>query len=266
MNDPFGRSIDYLRVSVTDRCNLHCWYCAPTQNWNLLRHEEILSFEEIMQVVLAAAALGFRKFRITGGEPLLRPGLPDLVQRIAAVPGVTDLGLTTNGVLLAEMARPLRDAGVHRVNVSLDAVDPGRFAAITGGGDVAPVLAGIEAALDANLRPVKLNCVVKCDPDEPDARAVAAWAAGHGCEARFIPQMDMERGIFSKVFGGAGGDCSACNRLRLSSAGLLLPCLFSEPAFSVRELGAEEALRRAIDAKPETGGRCSRNWMHGIGG
>jgi GTP 3',8-cyclase len=164
------------------------------------------------------------------------------------------------------MARPLRRAGLHRVNVSLDAVDEVRFATVTGGGDVAAVLAGIEAALAADLRPVKLNCVVERDPDEPDARAVAAWALAHGCEARFIPQMDMERGLFSRVFGGKGGDCPSCNRLRLSSAGLLLPCLFSEPAFSVRELGAEEALRKAIDAKPEVGGRCTRNWMHGIGG
>jgi GTP 3',8-cyclase len=266
MKDSCGRTIDYLRVSVTDRCNLRCWYCAPTRNWDLLRHDELLSFEEITDVVRAAAALGFRKIRITGGEPLLRAGLPELVRQIAATPGITDFGLTTNGVLLAEMAQPLRDAGLHRVNVSLDAVDPARFAKITGGGDLARVLAGIEAALSANLRPVKLNCVVEHDPDEPDARAVAAWAAAHGCEARFIPQMDMERGLFSRVFGGAGGDCPSCNRLRLSSAGLLLPCLFSEPAFSVRELGPQEALRQAIEAKPEAGGRCTRNWMHGIGG
>jgi GTP 3',8-cyclase len=266
VKDPFGRTIDYLRVSVTDRCNLRCWYCAPTRNWNLLRHDELLSFDEITSVVRAAAALGFRKIRITGGEPLLRPDLPNLVRRIAEIPGIADLGLTTNGVLLAPLARPLREAGLHRVNVSIDAVDPVRYQAATGGGDLAPVLAGIEAALAADLRPVKLNCVVEHDPDEPDARAVAAWASAHGCEKRFIPQMDMERGVFSKVFGGAGGDCPACNRLRLSSAGLLLPCLFSEPAFSVRELGPEEALRRAIEAKPEVGGRCSRNWMHGIGG
>ncbi len=266
MNDPFGRTIDYLRVSVTDRCNLRCWYCAPTRNWDLLDHDELLSFDEIVAVVQAAADLGFRKIRITGGEPLLRAGLPGLVQRIAAIPGIADLGLTTNGVLLEELAQPLRDAGLARVNVSLDSVDPARYAAITGGGELASVLAGIMAALAADLRPVKLNCVVKRDPSEPDARAVAAWAAEHGCSARFIPQMDMEQGVFSQVFGGAGGDCPACNRLRLSPGGLLLPCLFSEPAFSVRDLGPGEALRRAIECKPEAGGRCSRNWMHGIGG
>jgi GTP 3',8-cyclase len=266
MRDPFGRSIDYLRISVTDRCNLRCWYCAPTRNWNLLRHDELLSFDEITAVVHAAAALGFTKVRITGGEPLLRPGLVDLIRRVAAVGGVEDLGLTTNGTLLAETARELRDAGLHRVNVSLDTIDPVRFSETTGGGDVAEVLQGIEAALAAGLRPVKLNCVVENFPDEPDALAVAAWAAKHGCEARFIPRMDMEQGVFSRVFGGAGGDCPACNRLRLSSAGLILPCLFSEPAFSVRELGPQEALRRAVEAKPKAGGRCSQNWMHGIGG
>lgn len=266
MRDPFGRTVDYLRISVTDRCNLRCWYCAPTRNWSLLRHEELLSFDEITSVVQAAATLGVRKIRLTGGEPLLRPNLPNLVERLASVSGIADLGLTTNGILLAKLARPLREAGLHRVNISLDAVDPARYVEITGGGDLTPVLEGIEAALLADLRPVKLNCVVQRDPSEPDARAVAAWAAAHGCEARFIPQMDMERGTFSRVFGGAGGDCPSCNRLRLSSAGLLLPCLFSEPAFSVRELGPEEALRRAVAAKPEVGGRCSRNWMHGIGG
>ena len=266
MKDPCGREIDTLRISVTDRCNLRCWYCMPQQHPEMLRPEEQLTIDEIEAVVRAAVGLGFSRFRLTGGEPLLRAGLAELVARLATVPGVADLAMTTNGLLLARHAAALRAAGLQRVNLSLDSLDPVRFAEITHGGDLAVVLAGIEAARAAGLSPIKLNCVVETSADEPDARGVADFAARHGYLARFIPRMEMERGLFSQVIGGRGGDCPSCNRLRLSSHGLLLPCLFSEPVFSVRELGAEEALRRAVEGKPERGGRCSRNWMHGIGG
>lgn len=266
MKDSFGREVDTLRVSVTDRCNLRCSYCRPAEACAPLRPEELLSFDEIEEVVRAAATLGFVRVRLTGGEPLLRPGLEALIARLARIPGIRDLAMTTNGLLLAPAAAGLRAAGLRRVNVSLDTADPERFQAITGGGNLGAVLAGIDAALAAGLVPLKLNCVIERSPDEPDAVGVARFAAERRLAARFIPRMDLEQGVFSPVLGGNGGDCSRCNRLRLSCDGALLPCLFSQPAIRVRELGAEEALRRAVAAKPAAGGRCSRTRMHTIGG
>ena len=154
MLDSFGRTIDYLRVSVTDRCNLRCTYCMPAEGVPLLRHEDILTFEEIAEVVRAAAAMGIGKIRLTGGEPLVRRGIVDLVRMLAAIPAIRDLSMTTNGTLLAGYAQRLAEAGLRRVNVSLDAVDAARYAAITRGGDVRQVLAGIAAApgrLDARF-------------------------------------------------------------------------------------------------------------------
>jgi cyclic pyranopterin phosphate synthase len=266
MKDRFGREVDYLRVSVTDRCNLRCVYCMPNPSYEPIPRDDILSFDEIEEVVRAAARLGFRHVRLTGGEPLLRRDLERLVARLARVEGIDDLALTTNGILLERLARPLKQAGLGRVNVSLDAIDPDRYAAITGGGRLDRVLAGIDAAIEAGLVPLKLNCVIETTPLEPDARGVAEFAASRGLELRYIPRMDIERGLFSQVIGGRGGDCPSCSRLRISCDGFVLPCLFSEPAFRVRELGADEALRRAIEDKPEAGGRCSWTRMHGIGG
>ena len=189
---------------------------------------------------------------------------------LKAIPGIDDLAMTTNGVLLEQWAQPLAEAGLQRVNVSIDAIDPERYRAITNGGDIRDVLAGIEAARQAGLKPIKLNCVVAESAtvplDEPDARSVAAFAREHDLEARFIRKMNLAAGAFSVVEGGTGGDCPRCNRLRLTSNGQLKPCLFSDIAFSVRELGAAEALRRAVDEKPEAGTSCRREDIHSIGG
>jgi cyclic pyranopterin phosphate synthase len=184
---------------------------------------------------------------------------------LAGVKGIHDFAMTTNGTRLAEFAGSLADAGLQRVNVSLDALDPQRYAALTRGGDVDQVLVGIEAARAAGLRPVKLNCVVQRSPEEPDARDVAAFAREHGLEVRFIRRMNLSIGDFSVVIGGTGGDCPWCNRLRLSCDGTVRPCLFSDLGFSVRDLGAREALRRAVEAKPECG-RTSQNRFYLIGG
>ena len=266
MIDSFGRTISYLRVSVTDRCNLRCRYCMPPEGVTLLRHEDIVSFEEIVEVTRAAVEMGITKVRLTGGEPLVRRGILDLVRAMAAIDGITDFAMTTNGTLLTQYARPLADAGLHRVNISLDTTDPERFRERTRTGDVEQVFAGIDAALAAGLTPVKLNCVVADSDSDADEQLVRAFAKEKGLEVRTIRMMNFEEGRFSVVEGGSGGDCPNCNRLRLSSDASIRPCLFSDASFSIRQLGVQEALRRAVAEKPRAGGPCKHNWMYGIGG
>ncbi len=266
MFDSFNRKINYLRISVTDRCNLRCVWCMPEEGVKLLPRDEILSFEEIYAVTRAAVEMGIDKVRLTGGEPLVRRGIVELVAMLAGIEGIRDLAMTTNGVLLEELAAPLREAGLQRVNVSLGALDPDRYRELTRGGEVKRVLAGIAAARAAGLDPIKLNCVVEKSSSEPDARAVAAFAAENGLEARFIHRMDVYNAEFSVVEGGTGGDCPRCNRLRLSSNGMINPCLFSDLAFNVRELGAREAIRRAVEAKPEMGHTGRHSGLYAIGG
>ncbi len=280
MKDPFGREITYLRVSVTDRCNLRCRYCMPAAGLKLLRHEDILRYEEIVGVVSAAVDMGFRKIRLTGGEPLVRRGVLALVSMLARIDGVEDLAMTTNGTMLAGKAAALKAAGLQRVNVSLDAIDPARYEHLTRGGRVADALAGIDAAIAAGLTPVKINCVVAPPPDEsgddagtrglddatPDARAVAAFAAERGCQVRFIREMNLANGEFWAVQGGKGGNCPICDRLRLTSDGFIRPCLFSNLKFDIRKFGPPQAIRLAIAAKPQAGQACDDRTMNGIGG
>lgn len=265
MFDRFERSIHYLRISVTDKCNLRCVYCMPAGGVPPMRHEDVLSFEEIEAFTRVAVTMGITKVRITGGEPLVRRNIVTLVSMLAGINGIRDLAMTSNGIRMADFARDLAAAGLHRVNISLDATEPKRYAEITRGGDVRDVFAGIVAARDAGLLPVKLNCVVEQSPEEPDAQAVAAFARQEGLEVRFIRRMDLSKGLFSVVIGASGGDCARCNRLRLSCNGLLRPCLFNDLEFSVRELGAREAIRRATEEKPACGDK-SNAMFHAIGG
>jgi len=264
--DRFNRHINYLRISVTDRCNLRCRYCMPGEGVKLINHGDILTYDEITAFTRVAVAAGINKVRITGGEPLVRKGVTELVRMIAAIDGITDLSMTTNGIFLADFARPLADAGLMRVNVSLDTLDPEKYGYVTRGGNLPDVLKGIEAAQKAGLRPVKINCVIKGTPDEEDARAVAEYCMTQGLEVRFIRQMDLASGTFSVVHGGTGGHCAKCNRLRLTPEGILRPCLFSDRGFSIRGMGAEEALRQALEAKPERGTANHVNGFYNIGG
>ncbi len=159
LRDGFCRVIDYLRISITDRCNLRCVYCMPASGVRPIEHREILTYEEMIRVVRVAAKLGVRKIRITGGEPLVRKNVSYLIASLRQIAGIEDLSLTTNGVLLERYARELADAGLNRVNVSLDSLRPERYREMTRGGEISLVLKGIEAAEEAGLLPVKINMV-----------------------------------------------------------------------------------------------------------
>ena len=266
MFDRFSRHINYLRISVTDRCNLRCVYCMPEEGIDLLSHNEILSFDEIAGFTEVAVRYGIDKVRITGGEPLVRKGIVTLVEMIAAIGGIHDLSMTTNGTLLGKYASDLKRAGLHRVNISLDTIDPERFRSITRVGTIEDVFAGIEAAKSAGLGPLKVNCVIRESPEEEDAAGVADYCRQHGLEIRFIEEMNLASGRFSVVHGGAGGNCSVCNRLRLTANGILRPCLFSDIEIDIRQEGFEKAIRKAIDNKPACGSVNNTGNFYNIGG
>lgn len=266
MLDRFDRTINYLRISVTDRCNLRCTYCMPEEGIDLISHDDILSFDEIIEVIHAAVGFGVDKIRITGGEPLVRKGVPGLIKMISGIPGIRDLSLTTNGILLERYARELKTAGLQRVNISLDTLDPVRYAEITRGGDLNQALRGIDAALEAGLWPVKLNCVIHSTTDEPDARSVSEYGRSKGMPVRYIHEMDLDGGFFKPVIGGEGGNCSSCNRLRLTSNGMIKPCLFSNSGFSIRELGPRRAIELALANKPECGSVNTTGEFYNLGG
>ncbi len=188
--DSFGRTTDYLRLSVTDRCNERCLYCMPEGYRGWQRQSDHLTADEILRVVRVAAGMGFRKFRLTGGEPLLRAELPDIVCAMATLPGVEHIGLSTNGTKLAALAAPLRTAGLGTVNVSLDALTPALYRRITGG-NINPVLAGIRTALAAGFERVKLNCVLMRGVNEAEIWPLALFAAEHGLPLRLIELMPV---------------------------------------------------------------------------
>ncbi len=192
MHDGFGRRIEYLRISVTDKCNLRCVYCMPPEGLPWLDRSEILSYEEIEQIVRAMAAMGLRRVRLTGGEPLVRRDLPALARRIAAVPGITDLALSTNGVLLAEHAQALRAAGVRRLNVSLDSLQPDRIDALARRpGSHARILAGLAAAEQAGFAPIKVNVVVMRGRNDDELEAFARATIERPWHVRFIEVMPV---------------------------------------------------------------------------
>lgn len=266
MFDRFNRNITYLRISVTDRCNFRCEYCMPADGVQWKNREEILSLDEILEVVKMGTRLGIKKIRLTGGEPLVRKGLPELIRMISALPEIDEIGMTTNGVFLPEYAQELKAAGLNRVNISLDTLDPEKFRKITRIGKLEDVLKGIDAAIDTGLLPVKINFVRMKGKNEEDEAAVRAFCESKGLKIRFIRQMDLRTGEFYTVEGGEGGICSICNRLRLTADGFLVPCLHSSQRFSIRELGIEEAYRQAVENKPKTGYGTTTHEFSNIGG
>lgn len=191
MQDNFGRNISYLRISITDRCNLRCLYCMPEEGVEFKPHAEVLSYEEIEKVVRAAAPLGITKIRITGGEPLVRKDLPDFIKTLRTIPGIQEIALTTNAILLPRLAYPLKVAGLDRVNISLDSLRPERYKEITRGGDLAKVLHGINLALDLGLKPVKINVVVVKDFNDDEVMDFVEFTRDKEVHVRFIEFMSI---------------------------------------------------------------------------
>jgi cyclic pyranopterin phosphate synthase len=195
--DSFGRVHNNLRISVTDRCNIRCVYCMP-ENVEFMPRVKLLTFEEIERFVRIVVPLGIDKIRLTGGEPLVRKDLPLLVEKLAIVPGIKDVGLTTNGILLGSMARSLRDAGLRRINVSLDTLDSGRFRELTRRPGLEQVVEGILAAKDAGFDPVKINAVAIKGMTEEDVVPLGRFAREHGLEMRFIEYMPLDGGMWER--------------------------------------------------------------------
>ncbi len=285
MTDGYGRTINYLRISVTDRCDMRCIYCMPAEGVNKRTHGETLSFEEIVEVAQAAASLGFTKLRITGGEPLVRRGITELCSALSSIDGIRELAITTNAARLAGMAAELKAAGVCRFNISLDTLDAEKFRRITRLGTLEDTISGIRAALALNM-PVKLNCVLLRGINDDEIPALAELTRRYPIDVRFIELMPIGGGMafedsaympcsaavealpaLESIESGDGvarlyrlpgaqgriglisplSDhfCSRCNRLRLTPDGKLKPCLHSGEEISVRALHGE-ALTEAL--------------------
>ena len=197
--DRFGREIDYLRLSVIDHCNLRCVYCMPLRGLSFVPSPELLTASEIETVARAAVAVGFRKFRLTGGEPTLRPDIVEITERISSVPGVEGLAMTTNGILLPRLARPLRDAGLTRLNIHVDTLDPERLKKLMRFASLAEMEAGIAAAEEAGLLPIKINCTVTRDYNDMDVVGLARRAKHEGWHVRFIELMPFGGGETAHV-------------------------------------------------------------------
>ena len=231
MLDPFGRSIEYLRLSITDRCNLRCRYCMPEEGVAPLGHGNILSYEELLRVAHGCLALGIRKIRVTGGEPLVRRGVVDFIARLAVLPGAPEIALTTNGLLLAEMAVPLKAAGLQRVNVSLDTLRPERFAALTRRDGLEQVLAGLAAAEKAGLTPVKVNVIPLKGVNDDELLDFARLTLEHPWEVRFIEFMPISSDL---EYGNTDGVPIAEVERQLRTTGVLEPLPRQESAGPAR--------------------------------
>ncbi len=189
--DSYGRRIDYLRVSLTDRCNMRCVYCMPAVGMQFHPRPELLTNDELLLAVRAAANAGFRKLRLTGGEPLLRHGIVELVRELKAIPGIEHIAMTTNALRLRKLAGPLKEAGLDRVNISIDSLDAAKFRQITRGGNLEEVWAGVEAADEVGLRPIKLNAVVVRGMNDDEVVRLAELTLQHPWEFRFIEVMPL---------------------------------------------------------------------------
>jgi len=265
MLDKFNREINYLRISVTDRCNLRCIYCMPEKGIHLMNHNEILRYEEIEAVVKESAALGINKIRLTGGEPLTRKNIENLIEKISNINEIDHLSLTTNGTLLADKAETLKKAGLNSINISLDTLDSERYEKITRGGNIKDVLEGIESAIDNNFL-IKLNMVVLKDLNRDEIENMKKFCNVRNIKLQLINHFNLNAQKQDSYKFDRPPKCSSCNRIRLLSNGVLKPCLHSDMEYEINFENIIDSLKQTILAKPEKGLLCSLKQMVEIGG
>lgn len=268
MLDRFDRKIDYLRISVTDRCDHRCIYCMPDSGIALKGHDDILTYEQITDVAGEAVLLGVRKVRLTGGEPLIRRGVASLVRRLDAIAGIEDLCMTTNGTQLASMAADLKAAGLDRVNISIDSLDPDRYRKITRGAELNVALRGVAAAIDAGLTPIKINMVILEDTTDSEVADMRHFCDQRGIALQRIMQFSLydRQDVGTRLRTERPPGCADCNRLRLTADGFLKPCLFSEDEIRIDFNNIRDSLLAAVAGKPENGSACHSRHMSQIGG
>ena len=231
-------------------------------------HSEILSYEQIERLIKVAAKMGITKVRLTGGEPLVRKNVEQLVAKLTAIDGIDEVCMTTNGSLLAEMAGKLKRSGLGRVNISIDSLDRDRYQKITRGGDLHQALAGVDAAIKAELMPIKINMVILDDTTEEDVERMKTFCEQKGLRLQKIMQFSLyDRSDLSRRFGTERPPkCSRCNRLRLTADGFLKPCLFSDNEVKVDFDDIGGSILEAAAKKPENGSSCRNRLMNEIGG
>jgi cyclic pyranopterin phosphate synthase len=268
MFDTYNRKIDYLRVSVTDRCNLRCTYCMPEAGIQLKSHSDILPYEKIIEVVAAAARLGIHKIRLTGGEPLVRKNIAFLVRELKGIPGISEVSMTSNGMLLDLLAEELKRAGLDRLNISLDTLDAGKYRQITRNGDIKQVLAGIAAARKAGFKYTKINMVLIKEFNEEEVGTMKRFCLQNQLILQRIHHYSLQNyeSTQKELVTERPLSCSICNRLRLTADGKLKPCLFSNLEFAVDFSDIRASLQKAIQAKPRHGVACRNREIWQIGG
>ncbi len=267
MLDKFNRKIDYLRISVTDRCNLRCTYCMPEEGVATKSHSSIKKKKKMVEVAREAGALGIKKIRLTGGEPLVRKGVLSLIEQLKKLPGLNELTLTTNGVLLDTMARPLKETGIDRLNISLDTLEPGQYTSLTRGGDIRRVLRGIDAVNEAGFENTKINMVVIPGFNQEEVEPMRVFCREKGFSLQRINHyslFDIES-IDRDYAAERPLKCHLCNRIRLTADGKLKPCLFSNLEIPLDFNHLKGSLIEAIHSKPESGTCTSnrQNWQIG---
>lgn len=315
MKDLEGRRINYLRISVTDLCNLRCKYCMPEEGIYKCNHDDILSVEEIIKIAEEFTKLGIDKIRLTGGEPLVRKGILEIVEGIGKLEGLRDFAMTTNGIYLSKYAEELKRLGLNRVNISLDTLDKDKYYEITGGGDLNKVLEGIAICKEVGLEPIKINVVVMKGFNDDEIRDFIELTRDEDIDIRFIELMPIGEAIeykdnylsnkeiieknpdlikidrkdisspaeYYKLEDGKGKIgfinpvsckfCDNCNRLRLTSEGMIKPCLHWDEEYDVKSYideGLSERIVEIVDMKPKSHnleeGKYISKKMHEIGG